>query len=45
MSAIVTCNLFVLPSLWKLSGNPHPRPTIIKTKVSNFMVAIGVNVS
>lgn len=34
MSAVVTCNLFVIPALRKMQGILDPRPTIIKARVS-----------
>lgn len=33
MSAVVTCNLFVVPALRKMQGILDPRPTIIKARV------------
>lgn len=33
MSAVVTCNLFVIPALRKMQGILDPRPTIIKARV------------
>ncbi|XP_056022350.1 gephyrin-like isoform X2 [Ostrea edulis] len=33
VSAIVTCNLYVIPALNKMAGNPFPTRTIIKAKV------------
>uniref|UniRef100_H2Y4D6 Gephyrin n=1 Tax=Ciona savignyi TaxID=51511 RepID=H2Y4D6_CIOSA len=35
VSAVVTCNLFVLPALRKLSGFLEPRPTILSAKLSS----------
>ncbi|XP_078491956.1 gephyrin [Ciona intestinalis] len=35
VSAVVTCNLFVLPALRKLSGFQEPRPTILSAKLSS----------
>uniref|UniRef100_A0A673IYI6 Gephyrin-like n=1 Tax=Sinocyclocheilus rhinocerous TaxID=307959 RepID=A0A673IYI6_9TELE len=34
VSAVVTCNLFVIPALRKMQGILDPRPTIIKARVS-----------
>ncbi|KAM9466074.1 gephyrin-like isoform 5-T5 [Clarias gariepinus] len=34
VSAVVTCNLFVIPALRKLQGILDPRPTIIKARLS-----------
>lgn len=33
VSAVVTCNLFVIPALRKMQGILDPRPTIIKARV------------
>ena len=33
VSAIVTCNLYVIPTLRKMSGDPHHEHTIIRAKV------------
>lgn len=33
VSAVVTCNLFVIPALRKMQGVLDPRPTIIKARV------------
>ncbi|XP_013398832.1 gephyrin isoform X2 [Lingula anatina] len=35
VSAIVTCNLYVIPALNKMSGYPNPRRTVIKAKISS----------
>lgn len=37
VSAIVTCNLYVIPAVNKMMGNPKPERTIIKAKISNSM--------
>ncbi|KAM8847506.1 gephyrin b isoform 5-T5 [Neosynchiropus ocellatus] len=34
VSAVVTCNLFVIPALRKMQGILDPRPTIIKARLS-----------
>ncbi|XP_014871064.1 gephyrin-like isoform X2 [Poecilia latipinna] len=34
VSAVVTCNLFVIPALRKMQGVLDPRPTIIKARLS-----------
>lgn len=34
VSAVVTCNLFVVPALRKMQGILDPRPTIIKARLS-----------
>lgn len=34
VSAVVTCNLFVIPALRKMQGILDPRPTIIKARVN-----------
>lgn len=39
MSAVVTCNLFVIPALRKMQGILDPRPTIIKARVHTRVVA------
>lgn len=36
VSAVVTCNLFVIPALRKMQGILDPRPTIIKARVKNM---------
>ncbi|XP_078262449.1 gephyrin isoform X5 [Rhinoraja longicauda] len=35
VSAVVTCNLFVIPALRKMQGILDPRPTIIKARLSS----------
>lgn len=35
VSAVVTCNLFVIPALRKMQGILDPRPTIIKARVTH----------
>lgn len=35
VSAVVTCNLFVIPALRKMQGILDPRPTIIKARVKH----------
>ncbi|MEQ2159634.1 hypothetical protein GOODEAATRI_025067 [Goodea atripinnis] len=35
VSAVVTCNLFVIPALRKMQGILDPRPTIIKARTLN----------
>lgn len=35
VSAVVTCNLFVIPALRKMQGILDPRPTIIKARVGH----------
>lgn len=34
VSAVVTCNLYVIPALNKMAGNPSPKRTMIKARVS-----------
>lgn len=41
MSAVVTCNLFVIPALRKMQGILDPRPTIIKARVKCTHVHMG----
>uniref|UniRef100_A0A672LS12 Gephyrin-like n=1 Tax=Sinocyclocheilus grahami TaxID=75366 RepID=A0A672LS12_SINGR len=36
VSAVVTCNLFVIPALRKMQGILDPRPTIIKARVTDM---------
>lgn len=36
VSAVVTCNLFVVPALRKMQGILDPRPTIIKARVRSL---------
>lgn len=52
VSAVVTCNLFVIPALRKMQGILDPRPTIIKARVgcrdnldayANFISQINVS--
>ncbi|XP_062572410.1 gephyrin-like [Saccostrea cucullata] len=38
VSAIVTCNLYVIPALNKMAGNPFPHRTIIKAKVEERVI-------
>ena len=33
VSAIVTCNLYVISAVEQMAGNPNPRRTVIKTQV------------
>lgn len=40
VSAVVTCNLFVIPALRKMQGILDPRPTIIKARVKYTHVHI-----
>lgn len=40
VSAVVTCNLFVIPALRKMQGILDPRPTIIKARVRLSLHAI-----
>ncbi|XP_045171421.2 gephyrin-like isoform X1 [Mercenaria mercenaria] len=35
VSAIVTCNLYVIPAVNKIGGNPNPQRTVIKAKVDS----------
>lgn len=35
VSAIVTCNLYVIPAVNKMAGNPNPSRTVIKAKVDS----------
>lgn len=34
VSAVVTCNLYVIPALNKMAGNPSPKRTMIRARVS-----------
>ncbi len=37
VSAVVTCNLYVIPALRKMSGDPNHRHTVIRVKVSGVV--------
>lgn len=43
VSALVTCNLYVIPALSKMAGNPTPERTIIKVKVSTNLLNVTEN--
>jgi len=36
VSALVTCNLYVIPALRQMAGSPSPEPTVIKARVGLF---------
>ncbi|CAL1542166.1 unnamed protein product [Lymnaea stagnalis] len=38
VSAIVTCNLYLIPAIRKMSGCPHPQRTVIKVKVDRDLI-------
>ncbi len=43
VSAVVTCNLYVIPALRKMSGDPNHRHTVIRAKVRiiTFLFLLG----